>query len=80
MVSDAKTGKVVKVVRGHRSQVHRLRYSPDGRLIVASDTDGTVKIWDAATFSEVRSIRRPPRAGDRSGVRARRPSFRHGRR
>ena len=56
VISDAKTGKVVKVVRGHRSQVHRLHYSPDGRLIVASDTDGTVKIWDAATFREVRSI------------------------
>ena len=56
VVSDAKTGKVVKVVRGHRSQVHRLRQSPNGQLIVASDTDGTVKIWDAARFTLVRSI------------------------
>ena len=64
VISDAATGKIVKVVRGHQSQVHRLRYSPDGRLIVASDTDGTVKLWDAGTRSRSSLDRRPPRAGD----------------
>jgi WD40 repeat protein/tRNA A-37 threonylcarbamoyl transferase component Bud32 len=56
VVCDAHTLKEVRVFRGNASHVHRLRYSPDGRLLLAGFTDGSVKIWDAATFEPVRSI------------------------
>ncbi|MGH7172368.1 MAG: WD40 repeat domain-containing serine/threonine protein kinase, partial [Gemmataceae bacterium] len=56
VVWDAKTGAVSRVVPGHTSHVHRLRYSRDGRLLASGDTDGSVKLWDAATLTLVRSI------------------------
>jgi WD40 repeat protein/serine/threonine protein kinase len=60
VVWNAETREVIKVVKGHESQVHRLRYSPDGKLLVSSDTDGMVRLWDAETFEEVRSKRAHP--------------------
>ena len=79
VVWEAATGKVVKVVRGHRSQIHRLRYTPDGGRIAAADTDGTVRIWDAATFEQARRVRRPPLPRDGPRLLARRAAVRHGR-
>jgi WD40 repeat protein len=60
VVFDAKTGAKVKVVRGHASHIHRLRYSPDGLLLASASTDGVVKLWNASTLKEVRSINAHP--------------------
>ncbi|MDB5391618.1 MAG: NTPase-like protein [Planctomycetaceae bacterium] len=52
VVWDVKTNRVIKRVLGHTSHVHRLKYSQNGRLLAASETDGHVKLWDASTFEE----------------------------
>jgi len=62
VVWNAKTGQDVRVVRGHTSHVQRMRFSPDGHLIISGSTDGTIKIWDAGTLQEVRSINAHPAA------------------
>lgn len=35
--------------------LHRLAYSPDGKLLATLSRDNSVKIWDAQTGREVRS-------------------------
>lgn len=55
-VWDTETGKEIHLIRDNPSHVHGLRYSPDGRLLVAGCTDGSIRIWDAATFDLVRAI------------------------
>ena len=79
VVWDAKSGAVVQVVHGHTSHVHRLRYSPDGRLLASASTDGSVKLWDAGDFREVRNITAHPAARARRRVRTRWTAVRHGR-
>jgi WD40 repeat protein len=56
VVWDVKTNQVIKRVLGHKSQIHRLRYSPDSSVLASGDTDGIVKLWDGASFKEVLSI------------------------
>jgi WD40 repeat protein len=36
--------------------VLRVRYSPDGRKLASSGMDASVKVWDAATGTELRAI------------------------
>lgn len=55
-VWDVTTSKLIKRVQGHRSHIHRLRYSPDATLLASSDTEGLVKLWDAASLEEVRTV------------------------
>jgi WD40 repeat protein/serine/threonine protein kinase len=38
---------------GHRAAVTTLSWSPDGKRLVTGSTDGTAKIWDAATGREL---------------------------
>jgi WD40 repeat protein/serine/threonine protein kinase len=56
VVWDAATGKNERVIRAHAMHVHKLRYSPDGRLLASASTDGVVKLWNAQTLQLVRSI------------------------
>src|SRR5947199_345591 len=43
-------------VRAHRAEVWCLAFSPDGRLIATCGKDKAVKLWDAATGKEVRTL------------------------
>ena len=60
VVWDARTRAVIRVVSGHKSHVHKLRYSRDGRFLASGSTDGTVKLWDATTLTEIHSIEAHP--------------------
>lgn len=34
---------------GHTSDVWALRYTPDGQSLISASSDGTVRVWEAAT-------------------------------
>lgn len=43
------TDRLVSVFRGHTEDIQSIDYSPDGKLIATASSDGSVRIWDAAT-------------------------------
>jgi WD40 repeat protein len=55
-VLDETGGQQVQAFIAHTSGVLRLRYSPDGSRIASSAMDATVRIWNAATGAEIRTL------------------------
>jgi WD40 repeat protein len=51
---DAASGKPVRSFGGHKSFIGALAFSPDGRFILSSSWDSTLRLWDAATGKELR--------------------------
>jgi WD40 repeat protein len=56
---DARTGRALHSLLGHRSRIHGLVFSPDSRLLASASDDSTVRIWDTATGGQVRAWRLP---------------------
>jgi len=46
----------VCTLKGHPHYVYTVAFSPDGKRVVSGSCDRLVKIWDAATGSEVGSF------------------------
>jgi len=44
-------------LRGHTGEVSSVALSADGKRIVSGSADGTVKIWDAATGQNIRTLK-----------------------
>lgn len=66
-VWDAKSGKLVHELRGHKektphhfvSMLYACVFSPDGKLLATGDKVGHVAIWDVTTGSQVGAVEAP---------------------
>jgi serine/threonine protein kinase len=60
LVNAARRAKSIEpflILRGHVGTVRSVTFSPDGKMIASGSDDKTVKIWDAATGTILRSLR-----------------------
>jgi len=55
-----KSGKTLKLFRGHSSFVNSAVYTPDGARIVTASADGRIKIWDTRTTDCLETFSPPP--------------------
>ena len=46
---DAKTGELIRELKGHRGPVLSAAFSPDGSRVITASFDDTARIWDAAS-------------------------------
>ena len=46
---DASTGEELRVLKGHTAPVTSCAVSGNGRLIISTSQDGTLRVWDATT-------------------------------
>jgi WD40 repeat protein len=53
---DSSIDTSVATLKGHTEYVRSVVYSPDGKRIVSASDDGTIRIWDAASFELVRTL------------------------
>lgn len=50
---DVRESKPVGKLVGHTGAVRQLVLSPDGKKLLSSSDDGTIRIWDASTLKEI---------------------------
>ena len=48
------TGKEIRRFVGHSGNVFGAAFSPDGKYVLTSGADATVRLWDTTTGNEVR--------------------------
>jgi WD40 repeat protein/predicted Ser/Thr protein kinase len=47
----------VATLRGHRSYVYSVSFSPDGKFLASGSEDKTVKVWEVGSWREVATLR-----------------------
>jgi WD40 repeat protein len=57
------TGKEIATLRGHDRWILVVGFSPDGKLLASGSADGTVKLWNVATWKEHASLPSPSGSG-----------------
>ncbi len=65
VIVDAETGEELGSLKGHRSALTDLEQMPDGRTLVTTSVDQTIRLWDWKTQEQIRVLR-----GHREEVRA----------
>ena len=48
---DARTGGLLEMLRGHTGCVSGVVFTPDGRGLVSSDSDGALKYWEVSCLA-----------------------------
>jgi WD40 repeat protein/DNA-binding SARP family transcriptional activator len=48
-LTDVRTGKTLRILRGHRDGVRDVRFSRDGSRVVSASRDGQLIVWDVST-------------------------------
>src|SRR5215472_15013189 len=48
-IIEARSGLVLRLIRGHAGIVAEVAFSPDGNVIVTRSYDGTARTWETAT-------------------------------
>jgi WD40 repeat protein len=51
-------GSLLREIQAHEDRVYDAAFSPDGRLLATCGAEGTVKLWDAGTWAEIRNLHR----------------------
>ncbi len=52
-----KSGKMLKIFRGHTSYINDCLFSPEGARIVSGSSDGCIKVWDVKTADCLQTIK-----------------------
>ena len=55
-VSDARTGRAVGQLSGHRDYTAQVAFSPDGKTLASTGGDGSVRLWHLATQRELATL------------------------
>ena len=76
---DPKDPHFVTVFRGHGGWIRGCVLAADSRYAASGSLDGSLKLWDAEEYEEVRAPARPRRRRVLGGVFQGRPANRHGR-
>jgi WD40 repeat protein len=55
-IFDTQSAELIETLRGHAGMVNCVRFSPDGRTLVSGGTDGTTRLWNAATWRQLTTL------------------------
>jgi len=55
-ILDPTTGKVQRVLHGHRAAVRSLAWNQDSRRLASASDDTTAKVWDTQTSTEIHTL------------------------
>jgi hypothetical protein len=60
---DAATSQLIRKLQRHSTDVYAVAFSPDGKRLVSSSGDKTMKVWEVATGQEILSLSLQPTGG-----------------